>query len=81
MRGEEVCVGDVADVCEVEEVGVVAELDVGFVGLVGFYEAVEGLDVAFAEDAGGTEGRGEEFGGAVCFEDDFFGGGLFTCTC
>lgn len=76
LGGEEVRVGDVAYVGEVEEVGVVAELDVRLLGAVGLDEAVEGLDVAFAEYACGAEGGGEELGGAVCREDDFFGGRL-----
>ena len=76
--GEEVGVGDVADVGEVEDVGVVAELDVGLAGAVGAQEAGEGLGVAFAEDAGGAEGRGDEVGGglAVGLDDELLGGGL-----
>lgn len=50
--------GDVADVGEVEDVGVVAELDVRLVVVVGAEEAGEGLDVALAEDARGAEGGG-----------------------
>lgn len=66
---------DVADVGEVEDVGVVAELDVRLVGLVGFYEAVQGLDVALAEYARWAEGCGEELRrrGAVGREDKLFG--------
>ncbi len=84
--GEEVGVGDVADVGEVEDVGVVAELDVGLAGAVGAQEAGEGLGVAFAEDAGGAEGRGDEVGGglAVGLDDELLGGGLcrvLACPC
>lgn len=70
--------GDVADVGEVEDVGVVAELDVRLVVVVGAQEAGERLDVALAEDARGAEGGGEELGGflAVGFDDELFGGGL-----
>ena len=64
---KEVAVGDVDDVGEVEEVFVVADLDAGFAfphdldHLVGYHR------VAFAEDAGGPDGGGKEFGvaGAV----------------
>jgi hypothetical protein len=76
--GKEVGVGDVADVGEVENVCVVAELDVGFAVLVGSEEAGEGLDVALAEDTCGTEGGGEELEGlfAVGLDDEFFGSSL-----
>lgn len=60
LGGEEVAVGDVADVGEVEEVGVVADLDARVARLVGVVEAGEGLDVALAEDAGGSDRGGEE---------------------
>lgn len=70
--------GDVADVGEVEDVGVVAELDVRLVVVVGAEEAGQRLDVALAEDARGAEGGGEQLGGllAVGFDDELFGGGL-----
>lgn len=78
MGGEEMGVGDVADVGEVEDVCVVAELDVGLAVLVGSEEAGEGLDVALAEDACGADGGGEELGGllAVGLDDEFFGSSL-----
>jgi hypothetical protein len=66
---EEVRVCDVADVGEVEEVLVGAELEIGLGGQGNFGHAGEGLGVAFAEDACGADGAGEEFReswGAVC---------------
>lgn len=56
VGGEQVCVGDVANIGEVEDVCVVADLNLVLGGLVGVVEAGEGLDVTFAEDAGGAEG-------------------------
>jgi hypothetical protein len=52
------CVCDVQDVGEVEEVGVFAELETGAVCVVDVEYWREDLDVAFAEDAGGAEGAG-----------------------
>lgn len=76
--GQEVSVGDVANVCEVEEVEVVADLDLVLAVVVGGEEAGEGLAVALAEDAGGADGACQELGGlgTVGLEDGFFGGGL-----
>lgn len=70
--------GDVADVGEVEDVCVVAELDVGLAVLVGSEEAGESLGIAFAEDACGANGGGEELGGllAIGLDDELFGSGL-----
>lgn len=48
----------VADVCEIEEVVVVADLEFGLAFAVGGYHFGEKLDVAFAEDAGGADGAG-----------------------
>lgn len=79
LRGEQVPVRNVTDVGKVEDVGVVAELDVGFAGVVGAQEAGEELDVAFAEDAGRPDRRGDKLGVvfAVGLDDDFFGSGLY----
>lgn len=78
VRGEQVAVGDVLNVCPIEKVIVVAdlpvtaalEIDVDYVEL--------RLHVAFAYDACGADGGGEEFGVvcAVGFENDLFSGGL-----
>ena len=48
------------------------------IGNDGCLETGEGLGVAFAEDAGGAEGRGDEVGGglAVGLDDELLGGGL-----
>jgi hypothetical protein len=71
-------VGDIADVGEVEDVCVVAELDVGLAVLVGSEEAGQALDVALAEDACGADGGGEKLGGllAIGLDDEFFGSSL-----
>ena len=72
--GEDVCVGDVTDVGEVEEVVVVAELEFRLTFGIGAQHAGDHLHVAFAEDASGAEGDGEH--GAVLavgFEDEVFG--------
>lgn len=53
---QEVGVGNVTDVGEVEEVLVVADLDVGLAAAVGAEEAGEELGVTFAKDAGGADG-------------------------
>lgn len=47
---------DVADVGEVEDVEVVADLDLVLAVVVGADEACERLAVAFAEDARGADG-------------------------
>lgn len=77
-RCEEVGVGYVLYVGEVEEVVVVAHL-VPVAALAVEVDDVEGgLDVAFAYDAGRADGGCEEFGvvDAVGFEDDLFGSSL-----
>lgn len=78
LRCEEVAVRDVADVREVEEVGVVAHLDVGLAVAVGSQETGQSLHVAFAEDACWADGGCEELVGvlAVGVEDEFLSGGL-----
>lgn len=75
---EQVGVGNVADVGKVEEVVVVANLDVGLAALVGAQQAREVLDVAFAKDAGGTERCCEQLVGvgAVGLDDELFSGSL-----
>lgn len=78
-RGQEVRVGDVADVGKVKDVVVVAELHLALAGAVGVEQAGEGLDVALAKDAGGADRRGEQGGrglGAVGLCDELLGGGL-----
>ncbi len=77
--GEDVGVGGVADVGEVEEVGVGAELEGGLALGEGFHHAGDELEVAFAEDAGGADGGGEEVRGgrvAVVGQDEGFGEGF-----
>ena len=71
-RGQEVCMGYVEHVGEVKEVVVGAELEAGFVGAVDVDYGRDQLHVAFAEDSCGSEGDGEEFGRAVCGEDEGF---------
>lgn len=69
--GEEVGVGDVADVGEVEEVVVVAELDARLALAVDLDHLVRHHGVALAEDARGADGGCEEGVRvlAVCLED------------
>lgn len=76
--GEQVGVGDVLDVGEVEQVVVVAELPARLARAVDVDQVVLRHDVAFANDARGPDGGGQELGvvEAVGVEDDFFGGGL-----
>lgn len=73
LRGEEMGVGDVADVSEVEEVLVSSNLDCVLATLVGVEDTCEGLDIALAEDASWTDGGCEELGVvlAVGLENDF----------
>lgn len=70
--------GDVADVGEVEEVLVVADLDVGLAATVGAEQSREQLGVTLAEDARGANGASEELGGffAVGLEDELFSSSL-----
>lgn len=64
------CVRYVAYVGEIEEVGIVAELEFGLARFGGFDHGREELDVAFAEDGSRADCAGEEgFCGAVGFED------------
>lgn len=79
LCGEDVRVGSVADVGEVPEVVVGADLPARAAGGVGFDNRGYKLDVALAEHEGRTEGGGEEGGGgsaSVGGEDEGFGGGL-----
>lgn len=64
--------GDVADIGEVEEVLVGADLDRVLAALVGVENARESLDVAFAKDTGGTDGSREKLAAllAVGLEND-----------
>ena len=62
---EDVCVGGVFNVREIEEVGVVTELEACLGAFVSAVEAGDGLDVAFAEEDGGTDGAGEDWGAGV----------------
>lgn len=78
LGGEEVRVGDVANVGEVEEVLVVADLDVVLAALVDVEDACEGLDVALTKDTGGADGASEELGVilAIRLEDELFSSSL-----
>ena len=80
VRGEQETVRDVADVGEVKEVLVVANLHLVLFVLVGVEEAGNRLVVALAKDAGRTDGAGEELVGffAVGGENGLFGGGLLS---
>lgn len=77
--GEDVGVRGVADVGEVKEVGVGAELEGGLALGEGFHHARDELEVAFAEDASGADGGREEVWGgrvAVVGQDEGFGEGF-----
>lgn len=80
VRSEQVGVRDVADICKVEEVVVVANLDIRLAAFVGAQKAGEVLDIAFAKDAGGADGRGQELVGvsAVSLNDELFSSSLVT---
>jgi hypothetical protein len=52
--------GDIANVGEIEEVLVGADLDCVLAALVGVHDACEGLDVALTKDTSGTNGGCEE---------------------
>jgi len=77
---EHVAVCDILDVGEVEQVGVLADLELGLSFAVCAYHLREQLYVAFAEDTSGTDGAGQEVGGvlrmAVRLEDGRLGVGL-----
>ena len=80
--GQQVAVRHVLDVGEVKEVVVVADLNRGLAVLVELDEVVQRHGVAFAHDARGTDGAGEQVGGgggAVGLEDELFSGGLEKC--
>jgi len=71
-RREQVAVGHVLDVGEIEQVLVVAELEPGLAVAVHVDHGRDQLHVAGAEDGGRTDGDGEEFGGcggSVCGEN------------
>lgn len=76
--GEEMCVSHVANVCEVEEIRVIADLEVGLVVVVQVQHVGQHLNVAFAKDTRGADGGGEEVGGAgaICLQDGLFGQAL-----
>lgn len=77
LDGEQVREGDVLDVREVEEVGVVPHLELGLALLVRADHGREQLDVALAEDARGADRAREEGGGrAVRGEDGLLGVGF-----
>lgn len=70
LDSEEVAEGYVLDVCEVEQVLVGANLELGLALAVCADHRRQQLDVAFAEDASRSNGAGEEVGGcAIGFED------------
>lgn len=84
LRGEEMRVRNVADVGEVEEIVVVADLDLVLAGADDADQVRHELDVALAEDACGADGGCEELVGVltVGFDDDVFGFGLEGgCVC
>lgn len=78
LGGEEVGVGNVANIGEVKEVLVVADLDVVLAALVDVEDAGEGLDVTLTKDAGGADGASEELGVilAIRLEYELFGSSL-----
>lgn len=75
VRGEEMCVSHVANVREVEEVRVFADLEVGLVVVVQVQHIRQHLNIALAKDTRGADGGSEEVGraGAVCLQDGLFG--------
>lgn len=77
-RGQQVGVGDVLDVSEIEEVVIVAQLPSCLARAVDIDQVVLCHDVALADDACGPDGGGQQLGvvGAVGFEYDLFGGSL-----
>lgn len=78
LGGEEVGVSDVANVGEVKEVLVIADLDVVLAALVDVEDAGEGLDVTLTKDASGADGASEELGVilTICLEDELFSSSL-----
>jgi len=67
----------VLHVCEVEEIVVLADLELGLAILEGLHHFGKQLYVSFAKDAGGADGASEEvLGRAVRFENGRFGIGL-----
>jgi hypothetical protein len=73
LGSEEMGVGDIADIGEVEEVLIGANLDCVLATLVGVEDACEGLDVTLTKDAGWANGGCKELGIvlAVGLENDF----------
>ena len=57
--------GGVFHVCEIEEIGVVAELEACLGAFVCAVEARDGLDIAFAKNDGGADRAGEDWGAGV----------------
>lgn len=78
VSSEEVGVGDVTDIGEVEKVVIVADLDVGLAVAVGSEHAGDELGVTFAKDACWADGGGEEsvIVLTIGFDDDVFSPGL-----
>jgi hypothetical protein len=68
-------VGDVANVGEVEEVGVITDLDRVLAAAVGIQVPSAELDVALSEEASGADRARQELGGffAVGLEDNLLG--------
>lgn len=73
IGGEDVCVSVVADIRPVEDVGVVADLGCGALGVVPLDHAGNGGFVALAEDGGGSEGTCEHRCLAVGGENECLG--------
>lgn len=71
--------GDVYDVGEVKEVGVVTKLETSAVRVMHIEDRGQDLHVAFAKDAGGADGAGQECGGAVGSNYEGFRFGLGVC--
>lgn len=80
LCGEEMGVGDVTDIGEVEEVLVGTNLDCVLAALVGIENACEGLDVTLAKDAGWANGGCKELGVVltVGLDNDFLSLSLLT---
>ena len=73
LRGEEMSIGDIANIGEVEQVLVGADLKLGLAFPVGADDGWQHLDIAFAEDASWSNGAGQKVRrGSVGFEDSCF---------
>lgn len=69
QNSEDVTMGDILDICEIEQVCVVADLEFGLSFAARSDHLWKQLDIALAEDACGTDSAGQEvFGVAVRLE-------------